>query len=138
LRATGTRARLPSLGDDAYASRFERRIVGARQHEELWVPAEELATFNTHLRVAIAVVSGFFGARFAGDPPEPHPRALLQLLAAAQQRGDDALLQELQSAQLATFLYTPYWLASPADELGIDARSLAATLPERGEKVPPG
>src|SRR6476659_1141055 len=27
--------------DAAYVSKFERRIVGGREHEELWVPAEE-------------------------------------------------------------------------------------------------
>lgn len=35
--------------DDTYASRFERHIVGARQHEELWIPAEELGEFNWHI-----------------------------------------------------------------------------------------
>ena len=34
---------------DEVASRFERRIVGAKEHEELWVPAEELAEFNAHI-----------------------------------------------------------------------------------------
>lgn len=28
------------------ANSYERRIVGGREHEELWVPAEELPAFN--------------------------------------------------------------------------------------------
>ena len=36
--------------EDAYVSRFEPHIVGSREHEELWVPAEELAEFNTHIQ----------------------------------------------------------------------------------------
>src|SRR6218665_1317790 len=29
----------------AYAGTFERHVVGAKEHEELWVPAEELPEF---------------------------------------------------------------------------------------------
>lgn len=32
-----------------YAVRFEGHVVGARMHAELWVPAEELPEFNTHV-----------------------------------------------------------------------------------------
>ena len=32
--------------DDAYCSRFAVQTVGRSYHQELWIPAEELATFN--------------------------------------------------------------------------------------------
>ena len=51
---------------DDYAARFERRVVGAAMHEELWVPAEELADLNAHLVGPIRVLEAFYGARFAG------------------------------------------------------------------------
>ena len=51
--------------DDAYVTRFDRRVVGAREHEELWVPAEELPTFNAHIRGAIAVTAAFYGPDYA-------------------------------------------------------------------------
>ncbi len=35
--------------EDAFASRFERHLVGSRAHEELWVPSEELEEFNRHI-----------------------------------------------------------------------------------------
>ena len=40
---TGTRAGFVTRFevDDEYAGRLERRVVGGREHEELWVPAEE-------------------------------------------------------------------------------------------------
>ena len=41
--------------EDAYGSRCEPRIVGSREHEELWVPAEELAEFNSHIHGKIHV-----------------------------------------------------------------------------------
>ncbi len=44
-----------------YAARFERQVVGGREHEELWVPAEELAEFNSHIIGAIEVIASFEG-----------------------------------------------------------------------------
>ncbi|MFI0845509.1 ADP-ribosylation/crystallin J1 [Mesorhizobium sp. IMUNJ 23232] len=48
--------------DAAYAAQFERKIVGGREHEELWVPAEELDAFNRHIIGQIVVAQ-----RFAAD-----------------------------------------------------------------------
>src|SRR5262249_39831675 len=45
--------------DAEYLSRFEVRQVGGREHVELWVPAEDLATFNEHIVGAIRVVRTF-------------------------------------------------------------------------------
>jgi hypothetical protein len=113
--------------DDAYANRFERHIVGAREHEELWVAAEELSTFNAHILSPISVVSAFFGPSFDGCPAEPSARSLLHGLALAQRAGEPDLARELRAAELATFLYFPYW-ACPGMELGLDPESLQATL----------
>jgi hypothetical protein len=48
--------------DAAYAAKFERKIVGGREHEELWVPAEELEAFNRNIVGKIEVTQ-----RFAAD-----------------------------------------------------------------------
>lgn len=42
-----------------YAATFEVQNVGNQEHEELWVPAEELADFNRHILGQIEVVSVF-------------------------------------------------------------------------------
>lgn len=47
--------------DTEFASRYERKVVGGRRHEELWVPAEELEEFNGHIVGAIEVVAEFQG-----------------------------------------------------------------------------
>jgi len=47
--------------DAAYAAKFERQIVGGREHEELWVPAEELSEFNSHIVGRIEVIAEFRG-----------------------------------------------------------------------------
>jgi hypothetical protein len=45
--------------EDAYASQFEKRTVGGRQHQELWVPAEDLDEFNRHLVGKIEVIAKY-------------------------------------------------------------------------------
>ena len=43
--------------EDEYASRFETQTVGAREHQELWVPAEQLEEFNAHIIGKIALIA---------------------------------------------------------------------------------
>ena len=50
--------------DDAYISQYEVQTVGASQHQELWIPAEELAHFNRHILGQIEVVASCYGERF--------------------------------------------------------------------------
>jgi len=42
-----------------YVSKFDRKIVGGRQHEELWGPAEELEEFNSKIVGLIEVTQKF-------------------------------------------------------------------------------
>jgi hypothetical protein len=48
--------------DRAYLSRFEVQNVGGDLHNELWVPAEELAEFNRHIVGLIEVTQQFLKA----------------------------------------------------------------------------
>lgn len=45
--------------DADYAAQFPVQTVGDQHHEELWVPAEELAEFNRHIVGQIEVVAVF-------------------------------------------------------------------------------
>ena len=42
-----------------YLSRYPKRIVGGRTHEELWVPADELPEFNAKIIGKIEVIRSF-------------------------------------------------------------------------------
>jgi hypothetical protein len=55
--------------EDDYVARFERRIVGGREHEELWVPSEELDEFNRRIEGLIEVDAAYFGGGFTGLVP---------------------------------------------------------------------
>ncbi len=54
--------------DADYASKFKREVVGGQEHEELWVPSEELDEFNDHIVGEIRVVDVFYGEQFQGEP----------------------------------------------------------------------
>jgi hypothetical protein len=45
--------------DADYAATFPVQNVGGPEHDELWVPAEELAEFNQHILGQIEVVAVF-------------------------------------------------------------------------------
>jgi hypothetical protein len=45
--------------DAAYLSQFDTQNVGGTIHDELWVPAEELETFNQHIIGLIEVIAEF-------------------------------------------------------------------------------
>lgn len=45
--------------DAAYLDRFPKKVVGARVHEEIWVPAEELKEFNSKIVGPIEVTHEF-------------------------------------------------------------------------------
>jgi hypothetical protein len=42
-----------------YLGQFERKVVGAGEHEELWIPAEQLGEFNSMIVDKIEVVHRF-------------------------------------------------------------------------------
>ena len=45
--------------DSDYLAQFAAQNVGDAQHNELWVPAEQLAEFNEHIRGQIEVTATF-------------------------------------------------------------------------------
>jgi hypothetical protein len=53
--------------DDAYVAKFETHTVGSRTHKELWVPADELDEFNTHIVDNIKIAASYYGDSFDGE-----------------------------------------------------------------------
>ncbi|MBK9002174.1 MAG: hypothetical protein IPM35_41165 [Myxococcales bacterium] len=134
--------------DDDYSATFERRVVGGREHEELWVPAEELTEFNRHLTSAIDVVAAFFGPEFrgaiaktgalAGMDAREQLRLLLDL-STEPDRMADALLGDAA----ATYLNFSFWaLSEQSEEFSTivrrawDAAEVGIELPSLSEQPP--
>lgn len=53
--------------DAAFLARYAVHTVGASRHQELWVPAEDLAELNQHIVGPIEVTAEFRSER--GQPP---------------------------------------------------------------------
>ncbi len=45
--------------DAAYLAGFNKKVVGGREHEEYWIPAEDLETFNSKIIGKIEVIHSF-------------------------------------------------------------------------------
>lgn len=59
--------------DDSFVSRYPVQVAGARMHQELWVPAEELDEFNQHIVGCIEVIESYAGPAFEGAlDPQTH------------------------------------------------------------------
>lgn len=119
---------------DSYAAKFERHVVGARQHEELWVPAEQLGVFNAQLVSAIEVESAFFGRDFRGHVPQrfilagKDAKQQFQTLAALRGYSGMDFILETRTNGLAVFLNFPFWVACSPDELSVTAEVHADVL----------
>ncbi|WP_118974158.1 ADP-ribosylation/crystallin J1 [Taibaiella koreensis] len=50
--------------DALYLEQYAVHHVGGDGHDELWIPAEELETFNRHITGRIEVVKVFTGSQF--------------------------------------------------------------------------
>jgi len=113
---------------------FERRIVGGREHEELWVPREQLGEFNANIVGRIVALRAFFGEGFQGYIPsrfglaQKKPSQQIQILAATWHYSKMESYFETCVNELAVFLNFPFWLASTASELSIAPDALASAL----------
>ena len=101
--------------EDAYVSRFEPHIVGSREHEELWVPAKELAEFNTHIQGKIRVIEAYFANDFTGYILEcfglvgKHASEQFVTLDSSWEYASFDFALEISANRLAIFLHFPYW-----------------------------
>jgi hypothetical protein len=109
-----------------YAARFEPHIVGARQHEELWVPTKELVEFNRHITRKISVIEAYFSEQFGGYIPERYGMkgkdAVGQFLILESMRRYNVAMDfvgELRANHKAVFVHFPFWLQHDFLPLGI-------------------
>lgn len=47
--------------DKAFLDKYERQVVGGSEHEEYWIPAEDLAEFNSRIVGLIEVIAEYHG-----------------------------------------------------------------------------
>ncbi|MEO6875921.1 MAG: hypothetical protein ABI222_13970 [Opitutaceae bacterium] len=66
VRASGAGYVTRFAVDAEFAARYPRQTVGAKRHEELWIPAEDLAEFNRHIIGKIQLTQSFRGPAPSG------------------------------------------------------------------------
>ncbi len=47
--------------DKTFLDKFERQVVGGSEHEEYWIPADDLYRFNANIVGPIEVIAEFHG-----------------------------------------------------------------------------
>lgn len=49
--------------EDCFCKKYEVQTVGRSYHQELWVPAEELEDFNSHIIGTIEIIAEYGGGK---------------------------------------------------------------------------
>jgi len=116
--------------ESAFLERFETKVVGGAQHQELWVPAEELAELNARLLTRIRTTRAFYGAQYRGPRPRSpelpaQPREQLGELRALTMSGADfeRVIDANWRVVLANF---GLWSATKAEEQGLTPQAAQA------------
>src|SRR5690349_9746080 len=118
--------------DDEYIGHFEKHTVGGSQHQEFWIPAEELEKFNRHITGHIKVVEAYFGDAFQGFVPEQFglqgKNAVEQFTLLANsylyKRMDFYL--EIKRNHKAVFLNYPFWQTYEFKNQGLKEKVIQA------------
>ena len=118
--------------EDEYISQFEEHTVGGSQHQELWIPAEEMEEFNKHIVGHIKVLEAHFGDAFQGFIPEGFAlqgkNAVEQftLLANSYLYKRMDFFLEIRRNHKAVFLNYPYWLTYEFKNPGLKEKIIKA------------
>jgi tetratricopeptide (TPR) repeat protein len=118
--------------EDQYIGQFEEHTVGGSQHQEFWIPAEEMEEFNQHISGHIKVLEAHFGDEFEGFIPEKFglqgKNAVEQFTLLANsfiyKRMDFYL--EIKRNHKAVFLNYPFWQQHDFKNAGLKKKVLQA------------
>ncbi len=110
-------------------SRFTVQTVGNSLHQELWVPAEDLDTFNRHIQGPIRFIEAWYGPEYRGPDTTLGPLESQGLALLKQSGGALPRLQALIQANAVACLFNfAWWASSPAPAQGLDSATLLTLL----------
>jgi hypothetical protein len=119
---------------DGYLSGFEPHVVGASEHVEYWIPAEQLPQFNQAIEGLIAVESAFFGTEFQGHVPDKYglrgKDAVQQFIVMAKTWDYNRMdfVCEVSANRKAMYLNSSFWAQHDFSASGIDPEQKRVTL----------
>jgi hypothetical protein len=109
--------------DADYVSKFNVENVGSFEHNELWVPSEELVEFNNHIVGHIQVSKAFYGSKYLGKIEntlsfeEANADAQFEKIS---QLIDNQLVKTMDSERNAVYINFAYWLNKGYDKSILD------------------
>ena len=105
-----------------YLSKFELRTAGSAAHQEYWIPARELNSFNKAISGLISVEEAYFGAEFSGHVPADHglkgQNAAEQFKTLSNMLDFKDFSAEVSASRKAIFLNCLFWFNSDLSSLG--------------------
>jgi tetratricopeptide (TPR) repeat protein len=116
--------------EDEYIGRFEKHTVGKSNHQELWIPAEELEEFNKHIQGHIKVIEAYFGESFQGHVPEKFGLQGKNAVAQFTELANTFVYKriefylEIKRNHKAVFLNYPFWLNHEFKNQGLKEKVL--------------
>jgi hypothetical protein len=111
--------------DAAYIAKFAPHVVGASQHQEYWIPSEELSAFNKSITGKIRVQEGFFGAGFIGHVPDAYglkgkdATTQLSTLAKTWDYSTFDVACEISANRKSVYLNCLFWVQRDFSESGV-------------------
>ena len=102
--------------DADYLSRFTVRTVGNSLHQELWVPAEDLDTFNHHIQGPVRFIEAWYGPEYSG--PDTNLGPIQRQLQAVFEQGPNAL-PRIQASTAACLFNAAWWESTPTSQQGL-------------------
>ena len=119
---------------DRFTARFPVQVVGGREHQELWIPADAVAELNANLDGPIELVDAFFGPAFSGLLPTHGTLAgrsavdQVKTLAALFAQSHVDFLFELTANKEAVFLHFPFWAQCSLGPEDLSSLTLAQVM----------
>ncbi len=105
-----------------YLSKYELHTAGSAVHQEYWIPARELVSFNKGISGLISVAEAFFGPEFSGYVPDDHrlkgQNAVEQYKTLSELRDFAEFSAEVAANRKAVFLNCLFWFRADPASLG--------------------
>lgn len=110
-----------------YLTKYELHTAGSAAHQEYWIPAKELNSFNKAITGLISFEEAYFGPQFVGYVPGEHrlkgQNAAEQFTTLSGIVDFDEFASEISVNRKAVFLNCVYWWSSYAPGLGSDSEA---------------
>lgn len=109
--------------DANYVKQFEVQVVGESQHQELWVPADELDEFNQYIQGNINIIAAYYGDKYEGARHEFRDFAadgMCQFLYELVLKNKHDFRSEMMLNRRAIYINYPYWMTQTYDSIPSD------------------